>query len=365
MIRGLKRAFFTVSNHAGLSRMVGRSPWRRARLHILCYHGVSLRDEHEWNPQLYVSPATLAARFDVLRRTGCQVLPLGEAIERLYRGALPERAVALTFDDGYFDFKEKAYPLLRQHGFPATVYLTTQRCDHNRPIVNLMLAYVLWMKRHTVLDGRGLPGLREGLWPLHTEEQRAVVWERVGANAKQLKLSPTVKDDIVRQISGRLGVSYEALAGERFLTVMNPSEVAEMSACGVDIQLHTHRHRTPEEPDLFLNEIRRNRERIEAMTGIRPVHFCYPSGAYRLSYLPLLRSEGVISATTCERGMGTAGVNPLLMPRFVDTDDTGAAEFKGWLLGAGEWMPRRRGAGHVTHDRSSVASIGPDAVRPA
>ena len=79
-----------------------------------------------------MSPATFAGRLDALARTGCHVLPLGEALERLYQRALPDRAVALTFDDGYFDFKARVFPLLQRHAFPATVYLTTQRCDHNR-----------------------------------------------------------------------------------------------------------------------------------------------------------------------------------------------------------------------------------------
>ena len=366
MIRRLKHSALALSKNSGLSALIGRSAWRRERLLVLCYHGISLRDEHKWNPALYMSPATLAGRLDALARTGCHVLPLGEALERLYQRALPDRAVALTFDDGYFDFKERAFPLLRRHGLPATVYLTTQRCDHNRPIVNLILPYVLWMKRAGMLDGRGLPALEEKIWPLQTLEQRARVCGQVDAHSKQLKLSPTAKDDIVRQISERLDVSYDRLADERMLTVMNPQEVSEMSALGVDIQLHTHRHRTPEEPELFVNEIRKNRERIEAMTGIRPVHFCYPSGVYRKSYFPLLQAEGVISATTCDRGMGAKDVNPLLMPRFVDTENTSVDEFEAWLLGAADWLPRRKaeGAVDVTNVHSGPA-VGSDAVRLA
>ena len=67
----------------------------------------------------------LQRRLEVLRRLDCSVLPLGEALARLYRGELPPRAVALTFDDGYFDFKARALPLLRRFGYPATVYVTT------------------------------------------------------------------------------------------------------------------------------------------------------------------------------------------------------------------------------------------------
>ena len=104
---------------------------------ILCYHGVSLDDEHEWNPTLYISARTLARRLDALRRLGCTVLSLPEAVDRLYEKSLPKRAVVLTFDDGYYDFKAKALPLLEARGYPATVYVATERWTNDISIDHL------------------------------------------------------------------------------------------------------------------------------------------------------------------------------------------------------------------------------------
>src|SRR5690349_15578915 len=94
----------------GITSRVASSAWRRRRLLILCYHGVARFDEHLWNPDLYVSAADFARRMTLLRESRCAVLPLNEAIDRLYGDDLPERSVVLTFDDGYFDFGSAALP---------------------------------------------------------------------------------------------------------------------------------------------------------------------------------------------------------------------------------------------------------------
>ena len=54
-----------------------------------------------------LAPAAAQAR-------GCTVLPLDDAVRRLYADDLPPRSVVLTFDDGYVDFERQAYPLLRR-----------------------------------------------------------------------------------------------------------------------------------------------------------------------------------------------------------------------------------------------------------
>ena len=77
----------------------------------------------------------------------------------------------------------------------------------------------------------------------------------------------------------------------------------------MDVQLHTHRHRTPLDEGLFTREIRENRQRLIASTGNVPIHFCYPSGRYREEFLPWLKAEQIVSATTCDYGMATRDCN--------------------------------------------------------
>jgi peptidoglycan/xylan/chitin deacetylase (PgdA/CDA1 family) len=146
---------------------------------------------------------------------------------------------------------------------------------------------------------------------------------------------------VARQLVERLGLEYPSFLSQRILTLMRAEEVAALAREGADFQLHTHWHRTPDDPHEFLNDVLINRERIEAMTGVRPTHLCYPSGNYRSSYLPLLLGEGVRSATTCDPGLATAASHPLLLPRLVDTELMSSLIFESWVTGVAMYLPRR------------------------
>ena len=111
-LRSIKLSVLRGLRDSGVFALVARSGWRRSQLLILCYHGISLRDEHLWNPGLYISRDEFSGRMDLIRSGGCNVLPLGEALNRLSAGELPPRAVAITFDDGFFDFCAVARPIL-------------------------------------------------------------------------------------------------------------------------------------------------------------------------------------------------------------------------------------------------------------
>src|SRR5687767_10751386 len=128
-----KHALLRAAAMTGIEGLLRDSRWRQNRLLILCYHGLSLADEHHWS-NLYVTEQHFAARLALLRASGYDVLPLDAAIRGLYDGTLPPRSVAVTFDDGFADFYIKGQPILRASGVPATVYLTTYYAADQREI---------------------------------------------------------------------------------------------------------------------------------------------------------------------------------------------------------------------------------------
>jgi len=95
---------------------------------VLMYHSISNDDLPQPHPYFNTgtSPRAFADQMRYLRDEHYNVLTLGE-LHRLLDGhhAVPERSVVLTFDDGYRDFLTEAWPVLREHGFPATVFLST------------------------------------------------------------------------------------------------------------------------------------------------------------------------------------------------------------------------------------------------
>jgi len=102
MRKQIRRAILHVLRNAGVFRLLRDSEWRRQRLLILCYHGISLEDEHQWRPGLYMAPSILEQRLELLREGDYNVLPLSEGLKSLYAGELPPRSVSITFDDVRF-----------------------------------------------------------------------------------------------------------------------------------------------------------------------------------------------------------------------------------------------------------------------
>lgn len=91
---------------------------------ILMYHQVGRFARPKAHRAVYCDVGRFAWQMGWLKRGGYHVISLDEAWRGLYQGApLPERAVVLTFDDGYENFAEHAWPILRRHGFPAAVFL--------------------------------------------------------------------------------------------------------------------------------------------------------------------------------------------------------------------------------------------------
>jgi peptidoglycan/xylan/chitin deacetylase (PgdA/CDA1 family) len=273
------------------------------------------------------------------KELGCNVLRLDDALQRLYAGSLPERSLVLTFDDGCYSFYQKAFPVIKEFGWPSTVYLTSYYSNFNRPVFDVMCSYLLWKAGGGVIDG-GEFTRRGGRFDLRDAAGRSEAAIAIRSFAVENKLSGVEKDSLLVSLAERLSVDYEAILSKRILHILSADEIARLGAEGVDIQLHTHRHCSPSRREFFLRELEDNRHFIKESNNTFASHFCYPSGVYELQYLPWLRESNVISATTCTPGLVTRKTNPLILPRLLDSRLIHRVEFQGWLCGFSSLLPR-------------------------
>jgi peptidoglycan/xylan/chitin deacetylase (PgdA/CDA1 family) len=119
--RVLTMAVFQPFHRAGFSA-------HGARLPILMYH--SLSDDPENGVAAYyktnTDPLIFRQQMRQLAREGYKTIDLTRAVELLADGRLPaEKSVVITFDDGFDNFRTRAFPTLQEYGFTAAVFLPT------------------------------------------------------------------------------------------------------------------------------------------------------------------------------------------------------------------------------------------------
>jgi len=227
-----------------------------------------------------------------------------------------------------------------EFGFPVTLYLTTFYSHYQRPVFDLMCSYLLWKGRNATLDLEKITGRDLHIDLRNVASQEAALRE-LQAFVREQRLSADEKDAFAASLAAQIDVDYDALLEQRVMHNLTADEAGRLAAAGVDVQLHTHRHRTPIDRQLFFREVEDNRKSILEMTGKSPTHFCYPSGIYDLRFLPWLREAGVVSATTCELGFASRSSDQLLLPRFLDNAALSSIEFESWLTGVSVAFPRR------------------------
>ena len=308
-------------------------------MRILCYHGFSVADEHEFRPQLFISPDTFRRRLRHLSARRYPVIDLAVAVEDLKSGRNPDRAVVITVDDGFAGTLGVAVPVLQEESMPATVYVTTYYVEHQVPVFRLAMQYLFW---RALRDGKSALQAVSHLPGGDAPEGRRM-WAMIEAGERMPDES--CRDRLLAQVADALAVDTAELESTRKLTLMSPSEVSALSQAGIDVQLHTHRHRLPVGDVAALErELDENQSRLQSMTGKRAWHLCYPSGKFDASQWPALQAWGVSSATTCIPGLNSRNTERMGLKRFLDSEAISDIEFRAEISGFLELLRTLRAA---------------------
>jgi peptidoglycan/xylan/chitin deacetylase (PgdA/CDA1 family) len=114
----------------GQEVVIPRRPWNASGVTPGGYQIVPILTYHNLGEQakgrLVLAAASFREQMSYLRTNGYRVVSLGDFVEFTRLGRqLPQKAVVLTFDDGYRSFKDFAYPVLKELGFTATLFIYT------------------------------------------------------------------------------------------------------------------------------------------------------------------------------------------------------------------------------------------------
>jgi peptidoglycan/xylan/chitin deacetylase (PgdA/CDA1 family) len=330
-LRNVKLLLFFVCKAAGLFHL---AKWvTRNHLKILCYHGFSLADEADFRPKLFIKPEKFEQRLAAIQRYGFRVLPLNEAIERLYSRSLPKYAVVITGDDGFHSFHLLAVPFLQRYGYPATVYVTTYYVENPDPIFRLVVQYMFWKTRKHKLV------LKNVSWstyrvvdlsdPVQTEQ---ALWDCI--NYGERECTEEQRCAICVELGGLLETSYKDIVQSRIFHLMTPNELRSLADSKIDVELHTHRHAfSSDDQVLAEREIADNRTALKQWLFAEAHHFCYPSGLWDERQWTWLDSMHVKSSATCVPGLNSDKTPRHALRRFLDGENIHQLEFEAAMSG--------------------------------
>ena len=239
------------------------------------------------------------------------LLPLREAVTRLFAGELPSGALCITFDDGYRDNLLNAVPVLQDLGVRATFFVTTRFMDGGM-MWNDRVAEAVRAWSHREMD------LREfGLPIVSLAPGRHLAMESI---VKLLKYKPFEdRDTISDALLARSGGNQER-------KMMDASEIRRLHDAGMEIGGHTVSH-----PILCSlsrlqaqREIADNKAALEAIIKEPLVSFAYPNGRphqdYDTEHVALVRACGYRCALTTAAGAASKADSPYQLPRFTPWD---------------------------------------------
>lgn len=292
--RGRKQRLVELFDRLGLVRPLRVLHDRgQASLIVLAYHRIMPVGDVDSYPLdlelISATPAEFAWQMNDLRRH-MNPVSLGRVMEHLDgKAALPPRAVAVTFDDGFNDTYRHAFPILRQHGIPATVFLTTGYIDSGEPFWFELAAYLMMriepgaiaLEEHAFPFGPSPAERRESLRRLH-EILKAL------PNHRRTAFIHDWTDHFAGQIDGSAADLSRPISW---------AQVGEMAAAGVDFGSHTVTHpNLTQLSDKDLSwELAESKRILERHLGREAVMLAYPIGtrsAYDARVIQAAEREG-------------------------------------------------------------------------
>ena len=261
---------------------------------ILCFHRVKAPSNSLLDRRVgLISPNNLRKAIRFMRIMGYEFIPLENLVGMIEVGDF-RKVAAITFDDGFKDLYQNAYPILKEINAPFTLFLTTSLVDSK---------YLLWLhKLYISLDK--LP-LRESESILKNYSDCASNIEDMSAFIGKIIHSKDKRSiiELVASVSRAAKIDEEdekRLAEDLYLSSI---EIKEMKTDGLTIETHGHEHW----PLTNLNEKETGEEIKSSITFIKnkldssPEYFALPSGTSNRFMKDSATKLGLKAIVTIER----------------------------------------------------------------
>ena len=313
-----------------LARSLVRTGWwnlvlgtwaRRDRTVILTYHRVL----EKWEPALDYSQPGMVVTMPTFERQLAfleqhfEIVPLGALLDGEASGRPRRRPrCVITFDDGWRDNYELAFPILRRQALPATIFLTTDFIGTDRVFWHTELIHLLMVGDFArfLRDERALAGypraVREGV-------RRCAGRGRVSSAEDTDALVETVKatcdedriHDLIGALSQAARLPRPLMPGRRFF--LDWDQAREMAASGVEIGSHgcSHRILTRLSTHEANQELVRSKAEIESRVGAVVRHFAFPNESASPTLTGLAARAGYRTACVGSADAMGAGIRAL------------------------------------------------------
>ncbi len=263
-----RKIVFPVITGLGLEKLL--SAGAKGNKLILVYHGVVERPDHN----VSVGPIAEAqfSRHLAYFKKNFDVVSQDEIFKMYRNNIVPKRkTIAITFDDGYENNYLRAFPLLKQYGFPSTMYIITQAIEDDNLIT--WYDYIDFVKKD--IDVTKINTALIGQPPLAAVSDLKALVKRINIEKREV-----VYSEIGRQVNIE---NYKALFPREFWKLMSKEQLKKLSDSGlVELGAHSHNHPNLGEIDLDAakSEIEKSKRLLEELTQ-KPVNsIAFPDGSY-------------------------------------------------------------------------------------